>query len=159
MIWSTPWKSSGSRVSGLPKGRFGTRRENFFCSATCPGTCGDAGAKPSGVKEVMRPSNKCNGLTYDAQGNLLVCEHATSTLVRETPDGKRETIASHYQGKELNSPNDVLVGKDGSIYFSNCRLSGASRCLACLASANWTFRGRISAPAGRRRSRASAQGL
>jgi gluconolactonase len=58
-------------------------------------------------------------LTYDAEGNLIVCEHATSTLVRETPDGKRETIASHYKGKELNSPNDVLVGKDGSIYFTD----------------------------------------
>ena len=67
----------------------------------------------------MRPSNKCNGITYDADLNLLVCEHVTSSLVRERPDGARETIATHFEGKELNSPNDVCVGSDGTIYFSD----------------------------------------
>jgi gluconolactonase len=71
------------------------------------------------VVEVRNPSNKCNGMTYDADLNLLVCEHVTSSLVRERPDGTRETIASHFEGKELNSPNDVCVGSDGSIYFSD----------------------------------------
>ena len=73
----------------------------------------------SGVREVMRPANKCNGLTYDAELNLLACEHATSSLVRERPDGKREILASHFEGMELNSPNDVCVKSDGSIYFSD----------------------------------------
>jgi gluconolactonase len=72
-----------------------------------------------GVREVMRPSNKCNGLTYDAGLNLLVCEHATSTLVRERRDGRREVVASHLDGVELNSPNDLCVHSDGSIYFSD----------------------------------------
>src|SRR4051812_26138868 len=72
-----------------------------------------------GVTEVMKPSNKCNGMTYDAELNLIVCEHATSTVVRERPDGTRETIASHYDGIELNSPNDVIVAGDGSILFSD----------------------------------------
>ncbi len=72
-----------------------------------------------GTREVMRPSNKCNGMTYDADLNLIVCEHATSSLIRERPDGRREIIASHYQGQELNSPNDVCVHSDGSIYFSD----------------------------------------
>jgi len=71
-----------------------------------------------GVREVMRPSNKCNGMTYDANFALVVCEHATSSLIRER-DGRRETIASHFEGKELNSPNDVCVRSDGSIYFSD----------------------------------------
>lgn len=71
------------------------------------------------VVEVMKPSNKCNGMTYDADLDLLVCEHSTSTVVRERPDGTRETIASHFEGKELNSPNDVLVRSDGSVYFSD----------------------------------------
>ena len=73
----------------------------------------------SGVKEVMKPANKCNGMTYDAELNLIVCEHATSTLVRERPDGRREVIASHFEGMELNSPNDVCVKSDGAIYFSD----------------------------------------
>jgi gluconolactonase len=74
---------------------------------------------PEGVTEVRRPSNKCNGMTYDASLNLIVCEHATSTLVREWPDGRRDVLASHFEGKELNSPNDVCVRSDGSIYFSD----------------------------------------
>ena len=72
-----------------------------------------------GVREVKRPSNKCNGMTYDEELNLIVCEHATSTLVRERPDGQRDVLASHFEGYELNSPNDVVVKSDGSIYFSD----------------------------------------
>ena len=68
-----------------------------------------------GVREVRRPANKCNGMTYDADLNLIVCEHATSSLIRETPAGGREILASHFEGKELNSPNDVCVRSDGSI--------------------------------------------
>ena len=73
----------------------------------------------SGIREVMRPANKCNGLTYDGELNLIVCEHATSSLVRERPDGRRETLASRFEGMELNSPNDVVVKRDGAIYFSD----------------------------------------
>jgi gluconolactonase len=72
-----------------------------------------------GVVEVRRPANKCNGMTYDAELNLIVCEHATSSLVRERPDGRREVLASHYRGQELNSPNDVCVHSSGAIYFSD----------------------------------------
>src|SRR3982751_2470695 len=72
-----------------------------------------------GVAEVKRPSNKCNGMTYDADLNLIVCEHSTSTLVRERADGRREVLASHYEGQELNSPNDVCVHSSGAIYFSD----------------------------------------
>ena len=72
-----------------------------------------------GVAEVRRPSNKCNGMTYDADLNLIVCEHATSSLIRERPDGRREVLASHFDKQELNSPNDVCVRSDGSIYFSD----------------------------------------
>jgi gluconolactonase len=76
----------------------------------------DAGG---GVREAMRPSNKCNGMTYDADLALIVCEHSTSSVVRERPDGSRETIATHFGGKELNSPNDVIVASDGTILFSD----------------------------------------
>ncbi len=71
------------------------------------------------VTEMANPSNKCNGMTYDADLNLIVCEHVTSSLIMERPDGTREVLASHFEGKELNSPNDVCVGSDGSIYFSD----------------------------------------
>lgn len=72
-----------------------------------------------GVSVVRDPSNMCNGMTLDGAGNLIVCEHSTSTVVREHADGRRETIASHYDGKELNSPNDVIVSRNGAIYFTD----------------------------------------
>src|SRR5262249_12694700 len=58
-----------------------------------------------GVVEVRNPSNKCNGMTYDSAGNLYVCEHVTSSLIMETPAGERKVLATHWQGKELSSPN------------------------------------------------------
>ena len=75
--------------------------------------------RAGGVREVMRPSNKGNGMTYDADLNLVVCEHATSSVVRFRPDGTREVLASHFEGRELNSPNDVCVRSDGSIWFTD----------------------------------------
>ena len=72
-----------------------------------------------GVEEVMRPSFKCNGMTLDANLDLIVCEHVTSALWRERPDGSRELLAYHYEGKYLNSPNDVCVRSDGTVYFSD----------------------------------------
>ena len=71
------------------------------------------------VTEVRNPSFKCNGMTLDHDLNLLVCEHVSSSLVRERTDGVRETLAFHWQGKYLNSPNDVTVRSDGTIYFSD----------------------------------------
>ena len=64
-------------ASSSPKGRSGIRRSIIFCSPTCRATCAAAGTR-RGRREVMRPSNKCNGMTYDAELNLIVCEHATS---------------------------------------------------------------------------------
>ncbi|MGZ4336259.1 MAG: SMP-30/gluconolactonase/LRE family protein [Gaiellaceae bacterium] len=77
-----------------------------------------------GVVEVLRPANKGNGMTLDADLNLIVCEHKTSHVVRAklNPDGteaSREVIASHFDGKELNSPNDVVVMSNGSVYFTD----------------------------------------
>jgi gluconolactonase len=75
-----------------------------------------------GVREVAKPSNKGNGMTIDADGRLVVCEHVTSSVVRMDPDGTgsgREVLATHYRGKELNSPNDVVVAEDGAVYFTD----------------------------------------
>jgi gluconolactonase len=72
-----------------------------------------------GVVEVRNPSNKCNGMTYDGAGNLYVCEHVTSSLVRETAAGERQVLATHWREKELNSPNDVVVRSDGAVYFTD----------------------------------------
>jgi len=72
-----------------------------------------------GVTEILRPTQKGNGMTYDAELNLLVCEHATSSVTRTRPDGTREVLASHFEGRELNSPNDIVVRRDGAIFFTD----------------------------------------
>ena len=73
----------------------------------------------SGVREVLRPTNKANGMTYDAQLNLVMCEHSTSSLTRLSPEGTRSVLASHFEGQELNSPNDVCMRSCGSLYFTD----------------------------------------
>lgn len=93
--------------------------EGFLLFSDMPGDVRRKYTPGEGVVEVMNPSNQGNGMTYEPSGALLVCEHTTSLLVREHTDGTRETVASHFEGKELNSPNDVCVRSDGSIYFSD----------------------------------------
>jgi gluconolactonase len=72
-----------------------------------------------GVTDFRVPSGKSNGLTLNKQGRLIACEHANRRVSRTELDGSIVTIASHYEGKKLNSPNDVIVKSDGSIYFSD----------------------------------------
>ena len=93
--------------------------EHYLLFSDMPGDVRRRWDEAGGVREVMRPSNKCNGMTYDADLNLVICEHATSSLVRLSPDGRREVLASHFEGKELNSPNDVCGRSDGTIYFTD----------------------------------------
>jgi gluconolactonase len=95
---------------------------DFLLFSDMPGDTRRRWDESNGVQVIMSPSNKGNGMTLDADGRLLVCEHTTSSVVRMDPDGKnsnREVLASHYQGKELNSPNDIIVKSDGSIYFTD----------------------------------------
>ena len=71
------------------------------------------------VSVFRHPSNNSNGNTFDAQGRQLSCEHLTRRVVRYEHDGSITIIADAYQGKRLNSPNDVAVHKDGSIWFTD----------------------------------------
>ncbi len=72
-----------------------------------------------GAETFREPSGKSNGLTLDKQGRLIACEHANRRVSRTEKDGTVSTIADRYEGKRLNSPNDVMVKSDGSIYFSD----------------------------------------
>ena len=76
--------------------------------------------KPGAGAEVfIRPSNKANGLTFDKEGRLCVAGWASRSVWRVEHDGSVKTLASHYQGKRINSPNDIVVRSDGSIYFTD----------------------------------------
>lgn len=72
-----------------------------------------------GVFVFRRPSGKANGHAWDQEGRLLTCEHARRRLSRTEPDGTITALAERYQGKRLNSPNDVTVRSDGTIYFTD----------------------------------------
>ena len=94
-------------------------KEQYLLFSDMPGDVRRKYTPDGTVVEVRNFSNKCNGMTYDADLNLLVCEHVTSSLVKESPDGSREIIAQEFEGEELNSPNDVCVHSSGAIYFSD----------------------------------------
>lgn len=65
------------------------------------------------------PSNNSNGHTVDRQGRLISCEHLTRRITRTELDGSISVIADSYDGKKLNSPNDVVVKSDGTIWFTD----------------------------------------
>ncbi|MFL5220449.1 MAG: SMP-30/gluconolactonase/LRE family protein, partial [Microvirga sp.] len=67
----------------------------------------------------LQPANFNNGHTRDAQGRVVTCEHGTRSVVRVEPDGTRTVIADRFEGKRFNSPNDVVVRSDGSIWFTD----------------------------------------
>ena len=66
----------------------------------------------------LKPSGHSNGLSLDRQGRLLLCEH-DRRLTRLEDDGSKTVLADQYEGKRLNSPNDLAVKSDGSIYFTD----------------------------------------
>ncbi|MBI4558035.1 MAG: SMP-30/gluconolactonase/LRE family protein [Candidatus Hydrogenedentes bacterium] len=71
-------------------------------------------------KSVYRkPSGKSNGLTMDNEGRLIACEHWNRRVTREEPDGTVTVLAERYEGKRLNSPNDVVVRSDGAVFFTD----------------------------------------
>jgi gluconolactonase len=71
------------------------------------------------VSVFRKPSNNANGNTRDRQGRLITCEHLTRRVTRTEYDGTVTVICDSYNGKRLNSPNDVVVKSDGSIWFTD----------------------------------------
>ena len=74
----------------------------------------------TGTVSVYRsPSNFANGNTRDRQGRLLSCEHGTRRVTRTEYDGSISVLASHFEGKRLNSPNDIVCKSDGTVWFTD----------------------------------------
>jgi gluconolactonase len=71
------------------------------------------------VEHFRRPSNQANGNTTDELGRLITCEHLSRSVTRTEADGTLTVLATHWQGKRLNSPNDVAVAPDGGIWFTD----------------------------------------
>lgn len=75
--------------------------------------------REAGAQVFREPSGHSNGLTRDLLGRLIACEHGNRRVSRTAPDGSPITLADRYQGKRLNSPNDVVVRSDGSLFFTD----------------------------------------
>lgn len=71
------------------------------------------------VSEFRKPSENANGLARDRQGRLLTCEHLTRRVTRTEYDGSITVLADRHEGKRLNSPNDIVCAKDGSVWFTD----------------------------------------
>ena len=71
------------------------------------------------VSVFRHPSMNSNGHTVDREGRLVSCEHLARRVVRTEHDGTQTVLASHWQGKRLNSPNDVVVHSDGGVWFTD----------------------------------------
>ncbi len=76
-------------------------------------------SEAAGISVFERNSHMANGNTYDRDGRFLSCHHASSRVTCKDGSGNTRVIASHYGGKELNSPNDIVVKSDGSVYFTD----------------------------------------
>ncbi len=79
---------------------------------------GDAGFQINNGHSVVTLFGS-NGITLDKQGRVTFCQHGDRAVVRLEKDGKRTVLADHYEGKRLNSPNDLVYKSDGSLYFTD----------------------------------------
>jgi len=87
---------------------------------------------PAGLVTVFRPKSGytgadigryvqpgSNGLTFDPDGRLTICQHGNRRVIRVEPHGNTTVLADRYDGKRLNSPNDLVYGSDGALYFTD----------------------------------------
>ncbi len=72
-----------------------------------------------GTETFRDNTNGANGNAFDAQGRLYTCETRTRRVVRQKKDGPLEVVAEKFEGKRLNAPNDIVVRKDGNVYFTD----------------------------------------
>lgn len=95
------WKDGSLLFSDIP--------QNTIYQWTSDGT----------VSVFLNPSGNSNGLALDLEGNLLMAQHGKRQVARLESNGTETPLATHYDGKKLNSPNDIAVKSDGSIYFTD----------------------------------------
>ena len=109
--------NSWPRASNLPKVRFGGEGASLF--SDIPASRTYRWTPETGATVWREPTGNANGLTLDREGRLLACEHSGRQVSRIETDGSVSTVVDRYQGKRLNSPNDLVVKSDGAIYFTD----------------------------------------
>ncbi|HUW11504.1 MAG TPA: SMP-30/gluconolactonase/LRE family protein, partial [Anaerolineae bacterium] len=93
--------------------------ENGLVFSDIPGDTIYRWTEGEGLSVWRRPSHHANGNTVDLEGRLITCEHGSRRVTRTERDGSVTVLAATYGGKRLNSPNDVVVKSDGSIWFTD----------------------------------------
>ena len=78
-----------------------------------------AWSEGAGARVLRAPASFANGHTRDREGRLVSCEHGTRSVTRRGHDGAREVVADSHGGRRLNSPNDVVVARDGAVWFTD----------------------------------------
>jgi len=114
---ATAEKIAGGYV--FTEGPVWSRRDHSLIFSDVRGNTMYRWTEAGGQEVIRRPSGVSNGNTYDLDGNLVTCEHENRRVSRTFPDGRVETIVSHYEGKRLNSPNDVVCATNGDLYFTD----------------------------------------
>ncbi len=76
-------------------------------------------SEADGISDWRKPSDFANGNTLDLEGRLITCEHGRRAVSRTNHDGSVEVLVDRYEGRRLNSPNDVVVKSDGTIWFTD----------------------------------------
>jgi gluconolactonase len=116
---------SGARLSKLFSGlgwaegpMWLPSRQMLVCS-DIPGNLIVSWTEGEGLGVFRSPSERANGNTLDPEGRLVTCEHQTRRVTQTEHDGSVTVLATHFEGKRLNSPNDVVVRSDGLIFFTD----------------------------------------
>jgi gluconolactonase len=104
---------------GFTEGPVWDDRSGTLLFNDVPGNSRHQWAPRAGSRQVAVQTNYANGMAFDHEGRLLVCEHSTSRVVRIEHDGEARVLAATYGGKELNSPNDLIVDAAGQILFTD----------------------------------------
>jgi gluconolactonase len=108
------------------------RRGNRLLFTDIPNNVVYSWSASAGLAEFLKPSGYtgstpfpagaepgANGLAFDRDGQLLLCQHGDRRIARLAPDGRFEAVVERYQGKRLNSPNDVIVAPNGDLFFTD----------------------------------------
>jgi len=96
-------------------------KERYLLFSDIPANEVKRWSKADGLSTWLKPSHNANGHTLDRQGQLISCEHSARRVTRMTLDGKRTTqvLADKFKGKRFNAPNDAVVKRDGTIWFTD----------------------------------------
>ncbi len=114
--------TSAEKIAGgciFTEGPVWSHRDNSLIFSDIQGDTLYQWTEARGQEVFRRPSGQANGNTYDKAGRLVSCEHQNRRVSRTLHDGGVETLVSHYEGKRLNSPNDIVGALNGDLYFTD----------------------------------------